>query len=129
MVAGCDHSVPRIGWRGPDQPNASRATAAKPGGKFAPRIRQSPEETVVAWIRTRISRLAGTGVGTSLSVTLSGGPYFVQIAAFIGFASEPAGGWPCHLRGIRRSVKRGAAAELPPHSDIVPTNPAAATEV
>jgi hypothetical protein len=71
------NSVPRTVLRGPVMPKARRPNGPKPAGISRLRARQSAVDTVEARIRTRTSSPFGTGFGTSVTVTTSGGPYFV----------------------------------------------------
>ena len=75
-------TTPRTDRRGPLHPRASRPGFALPGGKRHPRIRASPELTVVARTRTTTWPLPATGSGTSRTETTSGGPYRSTTAAF-----------------------------------------------
>jgi hypothetical protein len=76
-------SKPRIDAFGFAKPSRSRIGKRSPRGTRKARIRASPELTVVANDLTSTSASTGTGFGTSLICTTSGGPYRSQTAALI----------------------------------------------
>jgi hypothetical protein len=71
----------------PEHAQATRALMPKPVGTLSDLMRQSPEVTVVAWIRTRISSDGGAGVSRTRTSSTSGGPYAV---ATIALMASPA---------------------------------------
>jgi hypothetical protein len=75
-------SKPRMDVFGLVTPSLSRKGRPSPRGTRSALTRASPELTVVATALIRTSPSAGTGVGTSLICTTSGGPYLSQTAAF-----------------------------------------------
>jgi hypothetical protein len=56
------------------KPSFRRIGSRIPPGTRSPLTRASPELTVVAWALMSTSPSAGTGFGTSLIFTTSGGP-------------------------------------------------------
>src|SRR5918995_1773845 len=73
-------------------PMVSRTSADIPRGTRNARKRASPEFTVAARDSTSSSPALGTGIGTSLIWTTSGGPYRSQTAAFIAHQAGASAG-------------------------------------
>jgi hypothetical protein len=69
-----------------------RTSADIPRGTRTARKRASPEFTVAARDSTSSSPAFGTGIGTSLICTTSGGPYRSQTAALIAHRAGASAG-------------------------------------
>ncbi len=75
--------MPGIGCLGFDTPKTNRMISLKPKGASKLLTLQSPDVTVVAWIRIRISPSFGVGFSTYRNSTTSGGPYRSYTIAFM----------------------------------------------